>query len=187
LLNEWYTTPGQSGDTGFDMAAGQVRSDVDFALTAGALVTGRILDGQTGDPVRGASVDLIDVENPLNSFVSREVEAPGTSAADLVIGPVPPGSYSLIIYPGAEHLPVEIVASTGLDAAGQVHLARGEHAEFSVSLAASGIPAPSAGEGTASGSGDVGSPVDPAGSAGWPGLFGGFLAGEDIGFLRLGS
>ncbi len=40
LLSQWYTAPGQAGDTSFDLAAGEVRSDLDFALTAGAVVGG---------------------------------------------------------------------------------------------------------------------------------------------------
>ncbi len=185
LLNEWYAAPGQGPDGSFDLVAGQVRPDVDFSLTAGALLSGQILDGQTGDPVPGVSVDLIDVEDPLNSFVSRTVDAPATSA-DLVIGPVPPGSYSLIIYPGPDYLPVEIVASAGLDGAGLVHLARGERGEFAVSLARSGA-ASTGGGGAAGSGGPVGARPEPVDSAGWPGLFGGFLAGDGIGFLRLGA
>ena len=71
LLSTWYTAPGQAGDTSFDLAAGEVRSDLDFALTAGAVAAGRVLDGQTGEPIPGVSVDLVDVDNPLNSYVSR--------------------------------------------------------------------------------------------------------------------
>ena len=80
LLSKWYTAPGQAGDTSFDLAAGEVRSDLDFALTAGAVAVGRVLDGQTGDPIPGVSVDLVDVDNPLNSYVSREFEDPAASA-----------------------------------------------------------------------------------------------------------
>ena len=81
LLNAWYVAPGQVGDTSFDLAPGQVRADVDFTLTAGAVAIGQILDAQTGEPLRGASVDLVDVENPLNSYVSRGVEDPDDASA----------------------------------------------------------------------------------------------------------
>ena len=199
LLSRWYAAPGQKGDTSFDLARGQVRSDLDFALTAGAFAFGRILDGQTGQPIGGVSVDLVDVDNPLNSYVSRGVEDPdGTSAVatELVIGPVPPGEYSLIVYPGTEngdYLPVELVARSGLDGAGLIDLARGERAQFTVSLARQRMPA-------ADGLGDAGAQAEgaasqaplavqpePSVSAGWPGLFGGFLVPQGAGFLRLGA
>jgi hypothetical protein len=227
LLNAWYAAPGQVGDTSFDLARGQVRDDVDFALTAGAVAIGRILDGQTGGPLRGVSVDLVDVGNPLNSYVSRGVEDPDAASAaptaqasvsdpsvtpsaagsapaqepparpaELVIGPVPPGEYSLIVYPGAEnsdYLPVELVASTGLDGAGLIDLGRGERAQFTVSLArqrmpAAGGPAQAGADGDGAGSAEpVGGQPEPAGSRGWPGLFGGFLVPGSSGFLQLGS
>ena len=226
LLNAWYAAPGQVGDTSFDLARGQVRADVDFALTAGAVAIGLILDAQTGEPLRGVSVDLVDVENPLNSYVSRGVEAPNAASAvpttpgsaaepsetpgaagsapaqqpparpaEFMIGPVPPGEYSLIVYPGTEnddYVPVELVASTGLDGAGLIDLARGERAQFTVSLArqrmpSGGGPGTAGAEGGGAGSGEpVGGQPEPAGSAGWPGLFGGFLVPEAAGFLQLG-
>ena len=115
-----------------------------------------------------------------------------------MIGPVPPGEYSLIVYPGDEndeYLPVELVASTGLDGAGLVDLGRGERAEFTVSLARQRTPA-----GGAGGAGDAGSravgpalgdledaPPDPGASAEWPGLFAGFLGADGRGFLGLGA
>lgn len=220
LLNRWYTAPGQKGDTSFDLARGQVRSDLDFALTAGAVVLGQILDGQTGEPIPGVSVDLVDVDNPLNSYVSRTIGEPGAAsvlamqpspvgdpsgtpspagsgpalqrperATEFVIGPVPPGEYSLIVYPGTEngmYLPVELVGSSGLDGAGLIDLTRGERAQFTVSLARQRMPegdgASDAGDGPEE-PGD-GQP-DPAGSAGWPGLFGGFLVADGAGFLKL--
>ena len=119
-----------------------MRSDLDFTLTAGAVAVGRVLDGQTGEPIPGVSVDLVDVDNPLYSYVSRVIGAPrrprrirrrrarsATPAAtpgpagsgqpvepparpaEVVIGPVPPGEYSLIVYPGTEnddYVPVEL-------------------------------------------------------------------------------
>ena len=186
LLSRWYAAPGQKGDTSFDLARGQVRSDLDFALTAGAVARGRILDGQTGEPIGGVSVDLVDVDNPLNSYVSRGVEDPdrtSASATEFVIGPVPPGKYSLIVYPGtgnSDFLPVELVAGSGLDAAGLIDLARGERAQFTLSLARQRMPE---GEGVS----QLASQPEPVGSAGWPGLFGGFLVSEGASFLRLGT
>jgi hypothetical protein len=96
------------------------------------------------------------------------------------------------VYPGTEnsdYLPVELVGSTGLDEAGQIDLARGERAPFTVSLArqrtsAQGGPARSGDPGTQQ---PVGGQPDPVGSAGWPGLFTGFLAAGGGGFLHLGS
>jgi hypothetical protein len=226
LLDRWYTAPGQRGDSTFDLVAGQVRGDVDFVLTAGAVVVGKVLDEQTGQAIPGISIELVDVDNPLRSHLSRAVGSPGVQslatpaapssspstspgasdpgrtppaldqAAEVAIGPVPPGRYTLVVYPGAEnsdYLPVELVASTGLDAAGQIDLARGERARFTVTLArqrtstqggpgpggaqdgAPPTPAPGAGQ------------PDPVGSSGWPGLFAGFLATGGSGLLQRGS
>ena len=204
-----------------------MRSDLDFALTAGAVAVGRILDVQTGDPIPGASVDLVDVDNPLNSYVSREFGDPAASAAptqpspvgdpsaipspagsgsaqsrpeqasEVVIGPVPPGVYSLIVYPGAEngdYVPVELGGSSGLDGAGLIDLARGERAEFTVSLVRQRMPAASVPR-RLPGPRRMGphrrrprpGQAEPVGSPGWPGLFGGFLVPEGAGFLRLGA
>jgi hypothetical protein len=223
LLDRWYTAPGGTGDTTFDLAPGQVRDDLDFALTAGAVVVGRVLDEETGQPIPGVSIELVDVDNPLRSYLSRDVGATGdpsvlapasgsagepaaspgaggpeatppptVAGSEVVIGPVPPGVYTLIVYPGTEnsdYLPVELVGSTGLDEAGQIDLARGERAPFTVSLArqrtsAQGGPARSGDPGTQQ---PVGGQPDPVGSAGWPGLFAGFLAAGGGGFLHLGS
>lgn len=225
LLSGWYAGPGQVGDTSFDLDPGQVRSDLDFALTAGAVVVGRILDGETGEPLRGVSVDLVDVDNPLNSYVSRAADEPvGTAAPALdglpaspspspssspgaagsdrtlpapapgeefEIGPVPPGQYSLIVYPGREngdYLPVALVASSGLDGPGLLDLSRGERAGFTMSLARQRT---SAEGGAAQGGSGPAAPAsgqaDRVRSAGWPGLFGGFLVPEGPGFLRLGA
>ena len=226
LLSMWYATPGQEGDTSFDLASGEVRSDLDFALTAGAVAVGRILDVQTGDPIPGASVDLVDVDNPLNAYVSREFGDPAASAAptqpspvgepsalpspagsgsaqslaeqasEVVVGPVPPGVYSLIVYPGGEnddYVPVELGGSSGLDGAGLIDLSRGERAEFTVSLVRQRMPATSvpdasgaATEGAASQASQAGQ-AEPVGSPEWPGLYGGFLVPEGAGFLRLGA
>jgi hypothetical protein len=226
LLNAWYVAPGQVGDTSFDLAPGQVRADVDFALTAGAVAIGQILDGQTGEPLRGASVDLVDVENPLNAYVSRGVEDPDDASAavatpapvadpgatfsaagsapalpppvrsaEFVIGPVPPGQYSLIVYPGTgngAYVPVELVSSTGLDGAGLIDLARGERARFTLSLARQRMPVgsgpgPTGAEVAGAGAGEPASgQPEQAGSSGWPGLFGGFLVPGAVGFLQLG-
>ena len=180
LLNAWYTAPGQVGDTTFDLAAGQVRGDLDFALTAGAVVRGRIQDALTGEPLPDVSLELVQVGNPLNSFLSRPVEEPAASTAQ-VIGPVPPGRYSLVVYPGADYLPVEVVASTGLDGVGLLDLSRGERAEFTMGLARQEAPV----GGNGGGAGSAGQP-DPV-SGGWPGLFGGFLSEDGPGFLRVGA
>jgi hypothetical protein len=230
LLSRWYTDRGQRRDS-FDLTRGQVRNDLDFALTAGAVAIGRVLDGQTGAPIPGVTVDLVDVDNPLNSYLSRGVDARGAGAAlgprdqpgsaadpsqapsvagsgparprpgqasEFVIGPVPPGEYWLIVYPGSEngdYLPVEVVARTGLDGAGLIDLGRGERAEFTLSLARQRTPAVSAvGVGGSSARADgpargdlEDAPPDPGASAGWPGLFAGFLGADGAGLLGLGA
>ena len=218
LLNGWYAGPGQSGDTSFDLAAGQVRSDLDFALIEGCRRRRRILDGETGVPLTGVSVDLVDVGNPLNSYLSRVGMTPGgtclrggdgpgrraTPAAsrsppslsqcrsEFVIGPVPPGQYSLIVYPGRanrDYLPVAVVGSAGLDGPGLVDLApwrtrRGHDEPGPAGGAASARTAVVGSAATAPPGGD---PARPVPSAGWPGLFGGFLAPEGCGLPAAGG
>jgi hypothetical protein len=226
LLDRWYTAPGQHGDSTFDLAAGQVRSDLDFALTAGAVVVGRVLDEQTGQAIPGVSIELVDVDNPLRSHLSRAVGSPGGESlglsagpsgapsaspaapgpepsppardqgAEVAIGPVPPGRYTLVVYAGAansNYLPVELVASTGLDAAGQIDLARGERAQVTVTLVRQHT---STQDGPGLGDAQDGTPPtpepgagepDPVGSSGWPGLFAGFLAIGGPGLLQRGS
>lgn len=226
LLDRWYAAPGQLRDSTFDLAAGQVRSDLDFALTAGAVVVGRVLDAQTGQALPGVSIELVDIDNPLRSHLSRTMGAPGVEApatrtgpsgapsaspgaqspepsppaigpgAEVAIGPVPPGRYTLVVYPGtgnSDYLPVELVESTGLDASGQVDLARGERARFTVSLARQRT---STQGGPGQGGAQPGPPAapepvagrpDPVGSPGWPGLFAGFLATGGGGLLQRGS
>lgn len=215
LLSRWYSAPGQTGDTSFDLGQGQVLSGVDFALTQGVLVVGRILDAQTGQPIRGVSVDLEEVGNRLHSYLSREVEEPvgqapapvagandplvtasptGSDltaperASGLVIGPVPPGEYSVVLYPGSEnadYLPVEIVDSSGLDGQGRLQLTRGGRVEFVVSLARQRTSVPGGAAVVRSGvSEPVGRP-GPGASAGWPGLYSGFLSADDLGLVGL--
>ena len=189
LLSQWYGASGPGGGTQFDLAAGEVLDAIDFALTRGAVLMGRVVDGQTGAPIPGASAVLADVDDPRRSFLARVVEDPGapppTSPA-FTFGPVPPGQYSLIVYPGSrngDYLPVQWVGSAGFDGAGLVDLHRGERAEVSVRLARQRVPE--------QGAADVGSPAAggdagcPGPSAGWPGLYGGFLVADGAGFLHL--
>jgi len=169
---------------------------------------GQVVDSQTGEPVAGASADLRDLSNPLSAYGSRPVRPPDQSptaglsaggvvpspggagaalapqrsalppASEFSIGPVPPGRYTLVVFPGrgnAEYRPVTWVGSTGFDGPATVELSPGEQTRITVSLAAkrpseSGPAGPGAGEG-------ADGPVAPAASAGWPGLSRGFLAG----------
>jgi len=112
-------------------------------------------------------------------------------AAEFEIGPVPPGEYSLIVFPGREngdYLPVVLVGSTGLDGPGLIDLSRGERAEFTMSLDRQRMPvAADTGDAMSGSSAPPGGRADPLPSAGWPGLFGGFLVAEELGFLRLGT
>ncbi len=208
LLNGWYSAPGADSDTMVGLAPGQVLDGLDFSLTPGAVVVGRVVDALTGEPVAGASADLRDLSNPLNAFGSTPVRPPDQSptvgrsaggvvpspgatgtapapqrsalppASEFSIGPVPPGRYTLVVFPGrgnAEYRPVTWVGSTGFDAPATVELSPGEQARITVSLAAQRPPEPGR-AGSGSGEGTDG-PVAPATSAGWPGLSRGFLAG----------
>jgi hypothetical protein len=189
LLSQWYGASGPGGGTQFDLAAGEVLDAIDFALTRGAVLMGRVVDGQTGAPIPGASAVLADVDDPRRSFLARVVEDPGapppTSPA-FTFGPVPPGQYSLIVYPGSrngDYLPVQWVGSAGFDGAGLVDLHRGERAEVSVRLARQRVPEQGAADvGPPAAGGDAGCPGP---SGGWPGLYGGFLAADGAGFLHL--
>ena len=191
LLGRWYTAPGQDGETGFGVASGQSLVGLDFTLTAGALIRGRVVDGQTGASIPGVSVVLEDLDNPMRSFLSTAAGSPGegpATAAVLTIGPVPPGRYALLVQPGrdnGDYLPVQWLGSSGLDSAGLdgaglIDLERGEHAEIVVRLARQRETGPGVGADPpeAPGGGGV-----VTGSAQWPGLFGGFLDPEGTGLL----
>jgi hypothetical protein len=183
LLNQWYSSPGDIGDTSFDLTGGQALTGVDFALTAGAFVTGRILDVQTGESLSGVTVDLLHVGNPLRAFGSRvEVDRdalPG-SPQRFVIGPIPPGQYSVVVFPGfdnAEYLPTEWVRSSGFDGPAMLDLAQGETAEVTISLARQ-KPLAYSSSGPDSGwpgAHEDAPGADGAGSGQWPGLAPGFL------------
>jgi hypothetical protein len=183
LLNQWYSSPGDIGDTSFDLTGGQALTGVDFALTAGAFVTGRILDVQTGESLTGVTVDLLHVGNPLRSFGSRvgvDPDALPGSPQRFVIGPIPPGQYSVVVFPGfdnAEYLPTEWVRSSGFDGPAMLDLAQGETAEVTISLARQ---KPLAYSSSGPDSGWPGAREDAprgdgAGSGQWPGLAPGFL------------
>lgn len=148
----------------------------------------------SADPTEASPVgDAPAIPSPAGS---GSTQSSPEQVSEVVIGPVPPGEYSLIVYPGAEnrdYVPVELGGTSGLDGAGLIDLASGERAEFTVSLVRQRMPiAPSPGA-TSAATDDVvsGAPqagqAEPVGSAEWPGLLGGFLAPEGAGFLRLGS
>jgi hypothetical protein len=219
LLSGWYSAPGADSDTMVGLAPGEVLDGLDFSLTPGAVVVGRVVDALTGEPVAGASADLRDLSNPLSAFGSTPVRPPdpsptsgrgvggvvpspgGTGAApapqpsapqpsalppasEFRIGPVPPGRYTLVVFPGrgnAEYRPVTWVASTGFDGPATVELSPGEQARITVSLAAQ-RPPESGRVGSGAGAGED-RPAAPAASAGWPGLPQGFLAGVGGGLL----
>jgi hypothetical protein len=198
LLNAWYAPPPGSTRRGlFDLAAGQAVDDLDFTLTAGAVVTGTVLDVQTGAPIPGVAVDLLDRGNALRAYGSRSPAGAGVAAgvgdtgvdpgtgAGFIIGPVPPGSYSVVVLPGsgnADYLPVQWVTSAGLDGPGTLELERGEQVAISLGLARR-TPDPGTRQPGTVGA-DVGTrappglvPVPPSGGSGqWPGLSRGFLA-----------
>ena len=183
LLNGWYSSAQGIGDTSFDLREGEVLDGVDFALTVGALVTGAIVDAGSGEPISGVTVDLLSVDNPLRSFRSRVGQDPGAapgSPEPFVIGPVPPGRYSVVVFPGsdnADYLPVQWVQSSGFDGPEMLDLAQGESAEVMIGLVGSGPPAhrargPEATWPGARGGAPLG---DAVGSGQWPGLARGFL------------
>ena len=214
LLNGWYSAPGADSDTMVGLAPGEVLDGLDFRLTPGAVLVGLIVDTQTGEPVLGASGDLRDLSNPLSAFGSTPVRPPDQSstaglsaggavpspdgsgtapapqrsalppASEFRIGPVPPGQYTLVVFPGrenAEYRPVTWVDSTGFDGPATVELAPGEQARITVSLAAQRPPESEPGGSGAADCAD--GPAAPAPSAGWPGLSRGFLSGVGGGFL----
>jgi hypothetical protein len=114
---------------------------------------------------------------------------PGTSGtqepaeATFTIGPAPPGTYRLVVYPGQSnraYLPVVWGDSQGIDRTGVVRLGPGDRVTAVVRLIRRS-PAPAAGSGqTGLGSspeavGEPGTLPVLGNQGGWPGLFAGFL------------
>jgi hypothetical protein len=227
LLDRWYSASDQAGDTSFDLTKGQVLGDLDVVLTSSASVLGRAVDAQTGQPIAGVTFELVDVDNPLRSFLSRGARPPedpaagdppgapvqppaspepaasdppggSTDGTEVVVGPVAPGAYMVVVHAGgsnSDYLPTEVVGRTGAEPDGRVVLARGERARIVVALARQRTVIPDAvaprgpdgaGSGPDAGDPGTGQSSDVA-SAGWPGLFGGFLESGGGGALGLGS
>jgi hypothetical protein len=125
---------------------------------------------------------------------------PGGSAdgTEVVVGPVSPGAYIVVVHAGSgngDYLPTQVVGRTGVDASGRVELARGERARIVVALARQSKATPDpvdppgpGGPGSRPDTDDLGAgPSGAVASAGWPGLFGGFLAPGGRKALGLGS
>jgi hypothetical protein len=116
---------------------------------------------------------------------------PGAAAGGFVIGPVPPGEYRLVLYPGYDnrrYVPVVWGSPTGIDRTGVIRLRAGEQAQVVVPLVpargdrgADGCasdptgrwPSGCRGDQRAAAGGSTAAP-DPAAPA-WPGLPAGFL------------
>lgn len=212
LLPDWRRTPGGPDEERMDLAAGQALGGRDLVLVRGAFLSAAIVDEATGSPVPGVSAELQSRTHPLLGFLPGtrdrlvvrsgsgflspdgargEAAAPATStpegprqgAGRFVIGPVPPGEYRLVVYPGhrnPRYLPVAWGEPTGIDATGIVRLAAAERVDVVVPLVGAASQAPPV-AGPAPATAGVGQQERPQPGGGtapgsWPGLDAGFLA-----------
>jgi hypothetical protein len=205
---QWYRRPGESQEARLELVGGQELSGLDLVLTRGAFLTATIVDDRTGNPLTGISAELVSEANPLLGYLpgSRDEliaraatdfllpDDPEDSAAEeyvqatFTIGPAPPGTYRLVVYPGHSnraYLPVAWGQSQGIDRTGVVRLEPGERVTAVVRLvrrspasAADGAPAAPTRPGSGPGAAGAGSALGNQG--GWPGLFAGFL-GTSVG------
>lgn len=185
LLGPWYPSREATARvTDLAVGEGEVVEPVDFTLTRPAFVSLDVLGADRVDPLR-AIVRLTttgrtysqyfndrSVAEPPDSGDSVDVPDPGASrppadSIQLIVGPVPPGEYSVSIDVGVAdpgYLPSRWVSDSGTLSTPTIHLAAGEANRSVVSLAPGG------------GGSDIA--VGPAGShaaPGWPGLSLGFL------------
>lgn len=166
-LAQWYDgVPDTIGARTLDLRAGEVADRIDFALAPAAFLSGRVLDDAGSGALPGVTVILDSLGDSYDSHFATYTREDPTR---FLLGPVPAGSYRLVVYPGAgnaDFVPARWVATSGIAPTGEISLAPGERAEVEVHLAASRA-----------------AQVPPGG---WPGLARGFLTPERGALLDIG-
>ena len=192
---QWYRRPGQSQEARLALAGGQARSGIDLVLARGAFLTATVVDDRTGSPLDGIAAELTSLTNPLlgylpgtrDGLIARATGSEDDPAGTFTIGPAPPGTYRLVVYPGTsnrQYLPVTWAPSRGIDQAGVVRLGPGDRHTAVVRLVrrsatapgGGGRPGPTRPQSGSDGAGDLPAEPSTGNQGGWPGLFGGFLA-----------
>lgn len=156
--------------TEFALGLGEVRAGVDFVLVGGGVLVGRVIAGDTGQPLPEVAAYVESVVDPGRRwFADVTSEAAGTFR----IGPVPPDTYRLVLLPTSRrssYWPARWLTSTGIDTSGVIRLDPGKEVEVEVRLARTR---------TSRESDTLTEPqqcLSPA--SGWTGLFRGFLGDE---------
>jgi hypothetical protein len=69
LLEAFHRAPGSDREAWLRVAAGAALADVDVTLRRGAWLVVRVVDADTGDPVRLAGAELVSASSPLLSYL----------------------------------------------------------------------------------------------------------------------
>ena len=163
-VNDWIAA------TDFALGPGEVRAGVDFVLVGGGVLVGRVIAGDTGQPLTELAAYVESVVEPGRRWFA---DVTGEATGTFRIGPVPPDSYRLVLLPSSRrslYWPARWLTSTGIDTSGVIRLDPGQEVEVEVRLARTQ---------TAIESDTLTEPpqcLSPA--SGWTGLFRGFLGDE---------
>lgn len=161
MVDQWYDGASDwFAATPIDLGPGEARSGVDFVLLGGGVLIGQVVAGDTGRALIGVPAYLQALSDPSRRYFAH------FSDYDLdryQIGPVPPGSYRLVLLPNSsqsQYWPARWQAATGIATTGIISFGTRQRAEVVVTLARSQ------------------SDPDCHEPAAWRGLFRGFLAAD---------
>ena len=177
-IDQWFARAHDwTGATELSLEPGEVREGVDFALVVGAVLIGRVV-AWGDEPAHDVALYLESLFSPGRRYFAEFSES---GAGAYRIGPVPPGTYQLVLLATtkqAQSRPARWLSTTGIDTSGVVRLDPGQEVEVQVRLArapTAGSTAPSTGATRTS----SGTPAPCGVSAGaWLGLNQGFLSDD---------
>ena len=121
--------------TEFALGPGEVRAGVDFVLVGGGVLVGRVIAGDTGQPLTEVAAYVESVVDPGRRWFA---DVTGEAAGTFRIGPVPPDTYRLVLLPSSRrssYWPARWLTSTGIDTSGVIRLDPGQEVEVEVRLA----------------------------------------------------
>jgi hypothetical protein len=162
MIDQWFDRANDwIAATPLALGAGEARSGVDFVLISGGVLVGQVRAGDTGQPLKGVPAYLQAVADPSRKYFAYFVR---DDPDRYRIGPVPPGTYRLVLLPNSSqtpYRPARWMAERGIAHSGIIRIDPGRESEVVVTLART-RPASS---------------QWPA-AANWPGLLRGFLSPE---------